>query len=140
MAPHGCTTVVLERACRVRRGRLLGRRLLLLAERKLCLSSFPTSIVLITAPILFPIAIRLGIHPVHLGILMTVNMEIGLCHPPVGLNLFVIKNIAPDIPLKDLMWGVMPFVGLMMLAILLCCLFPAVVTAFPDAVMGVATR
>jgi C4-dicarboxylate transporter DctM subunit len=54
----------------------------------------PTSIVLITAPILFPIAIRLGIHPVHLGILMTVNMEIGLCHPPVGLNLYVASGIA----------------------------------------------
>ncbi len=46
----------------------------------------PSSIVLITAPILFPIAVKLGIHPVHLGILMTVNMEIGLCHPPVGLQ------------------------------------------------------
>ncbi|MGC2116031.1 MAG: TRAP transporter large permease subunit, partial [Pseudolabrys sp.] len=54
----------------------------------------PTSIVLITAPILFPIAVRLGIHPVHLGILMTVNMEIGLCHPPVGLNLYVASGIA----------------------------------------------
>jgi C4-dicarboxylate transporter DctM subunit len=54
----------------------------------------PTSIVLITAPILFPIAIALGIHPVHLGILMTVNMEIGLCHPPVGLNLYVASGIA----------------------------------------------
>ncbi len=54
----------------------------------------PTSIVLITAPILFPIAVKLGIHPVHLGILMTVNMEIGLCHPPVGLNLYVASGIA----------------------------------------------
>jgi C4-dicarboxylate transporter DctM subunit len=54
----------------------------------------PSSIVLITAPILFPIAVKLGIHPVHLGILMTVNMEIGLCHPPVGLNLYVASGIA----------------------------------------------
>jgi C4-dicarboxylate transporter DctM subunit len=54
----------------------------------------PTSIVLITAPILFPIAVKLGIHPVHLGILMTVNMEVGLCHPPVGLNLYVASGIA----------------------------------------------
>jgi C4-dicarboxylate transporter, DctM subunit len=54
----------------------------------------PTSIVLITAPILFPVAVRLGIHPVHLGILMTVNMEVGLCHPPVGLNLYVASGIA----------------------------------------------
>ena len=54
----------------------------------------PSSIVLITAPILFPIAASLGIHPVHLGILMTVNMEVGLCHPPVGLNLYVASGIA----------------------------------------------
>lgn len=54
----------------------------------------PTSIVLITAPILFPVAVRLGINPIHLGILMTVNMEVGLCHPPVGLNLYVASGVA----------------------------------------------
>jgi C4-dicarboxylate transporter DctM subunit len=54
----------------------------------------PSSIVLITAPILFPVAIGLGVNPVHLGILMTVNMEVGLCHPPVGLNLYVASGIA----------------------------------------------
>jgi C4-dicarboxylate transporter DctM subunit len=54
----------------------------------------PSSIVLITAPILFPIAVGLGINPIHLGILMTVNMEVGLCHPPVGLNLYVASGIA----------------------------------------------
>ena len=53
-----------------------------------------SSIVLITAPILFPIAVKLGVHPVHLGILMTVNMEVGMCHPPVGLNLYVASGIA----------------------------------------------
>ena len=54
----------------------------------------PSSIVLITAPILFPVAVGLGVNPVHLGILMTVNMEVGLCHPPVGLNLYVASGIA----------------------------------------------
>ena len=54
----------------------------------------PSSIVLITAPILFPVAVSLGINPIHLGILMTVNMEVGLCHPPVGLNLYVASGIA----------------------------------------------
>jgi C4-dicarboxylate transporter DctM subunit len=53
-----------------------------------------SSIVLITAPILFPIAVKLGVHPVHLGILMVVNMEVGMCHPPVGLNLYVASGIA----------------------------------------------
>jgi C4-dicarboxylate transporter DctM subunit len=54
----------------------------------------PSSIILIMAPILFPVAIKLGIDPVHFGILMTVNMEVGLCHPPVGLNLYVASGIA----------------------------------------------
>ena len=49
----------------------------------------PSSIVLILAPILFPVAMKLGIDPVHFGILMVVNMEVGMCHPPVGLNLYV---------------------------------------------------
>jgi len=52
-----------------------------------------SSIVLIMAPILFPVAVKLGIHPVHLGILMVVNMEVGMCHPPVGLNLYVASGI-----------------------------------------------
>ena len=56
----------------------------------------PSSIVLIIAPILFPIAVKLGIHPVHFGILMTVNMEVGLCHPPVGLNLYVASRHRQD--------------------------------------------
>ena len=53
----------------------------------------PSSIVLITAPILFPVAIKLGIDPVHFGILITVNMEVGMCHPPVGLNLYVASGL-----------------------------------------------
>ncbi|MDP2881568.1 MAG: TRAP transporter large permease subunit [Azonexus sp.] len=53
----------------------------------------PSSIVLIFAPILFPVAVALGIHPVHFGIIMVVNMEVGMCHPPVGLNLYVASGI-----------------------------------------------
>jgi len=54
----------------------------------------PSSIVLIMAPIMFPVAIKLGIDPVHFGIMMVVNMEVGMCHPPVGLNLYVASGIA----------------------------------------------
>src|SRR5258708_19334606 len=53
-----------------------------------------SSIVLIMAPILFPVAVKLGIHPVHLALLMVVNMEVGICHPPVGLNLYARAGIA----------------------------------------------
>ena len=53
----------------------------------------PSSITLIMAPILFPIAIKLGVDPIHFGIMMVVNMEVGMCHPPVGLNLYVASGI-----------------------------------------------
>jgi TRAP-type C4-dicarboxylate transport system permease large subunit len=67
---------------------------------------------------------------------MTIVMETGLIHPPVGLNLFVIKNIAPDIPLADIVWGVLPFVALMLLAVVMICVLPDIATALPDAIMG----
>ena len=54
----------------------------------------PSAIVLIMAPILYPVAVQLGVNPIHLGILMAVNMEVGMCHPPVGLNLYVASGIA----------------------------------------------
>jgi TRAP-type C4-dicarboxylate transport system permease large subunit len=69
------------------------------------------------------------------GVVMTIVMEMGLIHPPVGLNIFVIKNIAPDIPLRDVVLGVLPFVALMFLAVFLLCLFPAIATGLPDLVM-----
>jgi len=67
---------------------------------------------------------------------MTIVMETGLIHPPVGLNIFVIKSIAPDIPLADVIWGIMPFVVLMLIAIVLLCLFPPIATWFSDLIMG----
>jgi tripartite ATP-independent transporter DctM subunit len=97
----------------------------------------PVSIILMTAPIILPPLRAAGFDLIWFGIVMTVVMEMGLIHPPVGLNIFVIKNVAPDIPLKDVIWGVMPFVVLMMAAVLLLCLFPGIATALPDLVMGV---
>ena len=96
----------------------------------------PVSIILMTAPIVLPPLKAAGFDLIWFGVLMTIVMEMGLIHPPVGLNIFVIKNIAPDIPLRDVVWGVMPFVGLMFVAIFLICLFPGIATGFPDWVMG----
>lgn len=99
----------------------------------------PVSIILMTAPIILPPLKAAGFDLIWFGVVMTVVMEMGLIHPPVGLNIFVIKNVAPDIPLKDVIWGVMPFVGLMFVAVALLCLFPGIATWFPDLVMGPAT-
>jgi C4-dicarboxylate transporter, DctM subunit len=83
----------------------------------------PSSIVLITAPILFPVAVRLGIHPVHLGILMTVNMEVGLCHPPVGLNLYVASGVA-RMGITELTIAVLPWLVTMLLFLVLVTYVP----------------
>jgi tripartite ATP-independent transporter DctM subunit len=96
----------------------------------------PVSIILMTAPILLPPLKAAGFDLVWFGIVMTIVMEMGLIHPPVGLNIFVIKNIAPDIQLKEIIWGVMPFVGLMALSVLLLCFFPEIATWLPNRVMG----
>jgi C4-dicarboxylate transporter DctM subunit len=96
----------------------------------------PVSIILMTVPIILPPLRAAGFDLVWFGVLLTIVMEMGLIHPPVGLNLFVIKNIAPDIPLGEVIWGVLPFVGLMLLAIVVICVVPGIATGFPDAVMG----
>src|SRR5439155_4937990 len=86
----------------------------------------PVSIILMTAPIILPPLKVAGFDLIWFGILMTIVMEMGLIHPPVGLNIFVIKNVAPDIPLRDVIFGVLPFVVLMLVAIVLICLFPPI--------------
>ena len=84
----------------------------------------PAAIVLIMAPILFPMAAALGVHPVHLGILMAVNMEVGLCHPPVGLNLYVASGIT-KMGITELTVAVLPWLGTMLI-------FLVMVTYIPD--------
>ncbi|MFS2116684.1 TRAP transporter large permease [Herbaspirillum frisingense] len=96
----------------------------------------PVSIILMTAPIILPPLKAAGFDLIWFGIVMTVVMEMGLIHPPVGLNLFVIKNIAPDIALGDVIKGTIPFLALMFLAVLLLCMFPGIATLLPDLLMG----
>ena len=96
----------------------------------------PVSIILMTAPIILPPLKAAGFDLIWFGVVMTIVMEMGLIHPPVGLNLFVIRNVAPDIALKTVIWGVLPFVALMFGAVFLLCLFPGIATLLPTLVMG----
>jgi tripartite ATP-independent transporter DctM subunit len=96
----------------------------------------PVSIILMTAPIILPPLRAAGFDLVWFGVVMTIVMELGLIHPPVGLNIFVIKNTAPDIALRDIVWGVMPFVVLMVVAVVLICLLPGLSLWLPDLLMG----
>ncbi|CAN5875495.1 TRAP transporter large permease [soil metagenome] len=95
----------------------------------------PVSIILMTAPIILPPLKAAGFDLVWFGVVMTIVMEMGLIHPPVGLNIFVIKNIAPDIPLSDVIWGVLPFVLLMMVAVVILCFAPDIAVWLPDQVI-----
>lgn len=96
----------------------------------------PAAIILMTAPILLPIITSAGFDPVWFGVIITINMEIGLIHPPVGLNIYIVNAIAPDVPVTRVMWGTMPYVGCMMLAIVILCIFPDIATWLPDRLMG----
>jgi C4-dicarboxylate transporter DctM subunit len=85
----------------------------------------PAAITLIMAPILFPMAAALGVHPVHLGILMAVNMEVGLCHPPVGLNLYVASGIT-KMGITELTIAVLPWLLTMLVFLAMVTYIPAI--------------
>jgi C4-dicarboxylate transporter DctM subunit len=95
----------------------------------------PSAILLIMAPILFPIAMQLGIDPVHLGIIMVVNMEIGLITPPVGLNLFVTSGIT-NMSVLEVVRAAMPWLGILLLFLILVTYVPIISTFLPDLLYG----
>jgi C4-dicarboxylate transporter, DctM subunit len=90
----------------------------------------PSSIILIMAPILFPVAIKLGIDPIHFGILITVNMEVGLCHPPVGLNLYVASGIA-RMGITELTIAVWPWLVTMLVFLVIVTYWPGLSLFLP---------
>jgi len=98
----------------------------------------PVAVILMAAPILMPIILGAGFDPYWFAVVLTINMEIGLISPPVGLNLYVINGIAPEIPLKTILKGSLPYVACMVVAILILCLFPGIATWLPDVLMGTA--
>ena len=94
----------------------------------------PSSIILILAPILFPVAIKLGIDPVHFGILIVVNMEVGMCHPPVGLNLYVASGIT-KMGISELTVAVMPWLLTMLGFLMVVTYWPALSLWLPHLLM-----
>jgi tripartite ATP-independent transporter DctM subunit len=96
----------------------------------------PAAIILMTTPILIPVILAAGFDPIWFGVVLTINMELGLITPPVGLNLFVINGITPDIKLQTILKGALPFMGCMVVAILILCVFPGLATWLPAKVMG----
>ncbi|MDR9438813.1 MAG: TRAP transporter large permease subunit, partial [Halomonas sp.] len=96
----------------------------------------PVAVIVMTAPILLPIILAANFDPYWFAVVLTINLEIGLITPPVGLNLFIIKGIAPDIALKDILFGSLPYALCMVLGIVLLCLFPGIALWLPDLIMS----
>ncbi|MEO6408898.1 MAG: TRAP transporter large permease [Burkholderiaceae bacterium] len=96
----------------------------------------PAAIILMTTPILMPIITSAGFDPIWFGVILTINMELGLITPPVGLNLFVINGITPDVRLPTILKGAFPFMLCMVAAIIILCFFPGIATWLPQQVMG----
>lgn len=92
----------------------------------------PVSIIVMTTPILLPLILSLGFDPIWFGIIMTINMEMGLITPPVGLNLYVLKGIVPQVPLKEILLGSLPYVGVLAVAIALFSIFPEIILFVPQ--------
>jgi len=91
----------------------------------------PMAIMVISLPILFPIVTQLGFDPVWFGIVVTINVEMGMITPPVGLNLFILKGTIPEISMKDIVGGSLPFLLLLMLGLALIMMFPQLAIWLP---------
>ncbi|MCE8471796.1 TRAP transporter large permease subunit, partial [Rhodovulum sulfidophilum] len=95
----------------------------------------PSGLIVIVAPLVFPIAIELGVDPIHLGIIMVVNMEIGMITPPVGLNLFVTSGVA-GMPMMRVVRAAMPFLAVLFVFLILVTYVPVLSTWLPTSLMG----
>lgn len=94
------------------------------------------SICIVLVPVLFPLMMQLGFDPIWFGILLTINIEIGMLTPPFGINLFVIKGIDPKADFSDVVMGAIPYVLMMMMMIVLITIFPAMTTWLPKMMMS----
>ena len=95
----------------------------------------PSGLLVIVAPLVFPIAMELGIDPIHLGIIMVVNMEIGMITPPVGLNLFVTSGVA-GMPMMAVVRAALPFLAVLFVFLIMVTYIPWISTFLPNMVMG----
>lgn len=98
----------------------------------------PFVIIMLTAPLLLPLIKNLGFDPIWFGVIMTVNMEVGCITPPFGLNLFVVKGIAPDIRMYTILKGSAPFAAILLLGIVALCVFPELALWLPHKMAAAA--
>ncbi len=93
------------------------------------------AMLVLTLPIFFPIVTELGIDPIWFGVLTVLTLEMGLISPPVGINVFIVKSVAPAVPLGEIFRGVLPFWLMMILTVAILILFPQIVLFLPDTMI-----
>jgi TRAP-type C4-dicarboxylate transport system permease large subunit len=93
------------------------------------------AIMILTVPVLLPVMQQLGIDPIHFGVVLVMNLMIGLLTPPFGMALFVVAKVG-DIPFEQLARAIWPFIWPLIVVLLICTYFPALVLALPNAVLG----
>ncbi len=91
-------------------------------------------LIVLTIPIFFPIVLKLGFDPIWFGIIIVLVGEMGVITPPVGVNVFVIKGIAPDIPLHKIFRGILPFLVALIVMTILLMIFPKIATFLPGLI------
>jgi C4-dicarboxylate transporter DctM subunit len=96
----------------------------------------PAAVILMVAPLLMPIINGLGFDPVWFSVIMTINLEIGLVTPPVGLNLYIVKSIAPDVPMSRVLLGAAPFLAIDVIVIICVCIWPELAVWLPNKMIG----
>lgn len=94
------------------------------------------AMMVLSMPIFFPVVQQLGIDPIWFGVLVVLTLEMGLISPPVGLNVFIVKSVAPGVPLSRIFWGVVPFWIAMLITLIILVLFPQISLLLPNTMIG----
>src|SRR5690606_31663917 len=94
------------------------------------------AMIVLTIPIVYPIIMQLGFDPIWFGVVLVIVVQMGLIAPPVGLNVFVVRSVVPDVPLQTIYRGVMPFLLAMIAALLLIIIFPQIALVIPNSMFG----
>jgi TRAP-type C4-dicarboxylate transport system permease large subunit len=90
------------------------------------------AMIILTVPIIFPVIVQLGFDPIWFGVIIVMTVELGLIHPPVGMNVFVIKSVVKDVSFTTIFKGVLPFVATDLLRLLILIAFPAIALWLPN--------
>jgi len=94
------------------------------------------AMIILTVPIVFPVVTALGFDPIWFGVIIVMTVELGLIHPPVGMNVFVIKSVIKDVNMSTIFVGVLPFVITDLIRLVILILFPLLATWLPQRMIG----